>query len=157
MNYRVFLSHSSVDYDIARYIFESARQIEVEVYLFEHDPQLGRNVTDKVKTEITNSDCMVVILSSSSQYSSYVQQEIGYAEGREKLIVPIVCPGFDVAKLSMLEGREYLHYDHFDPQLTMQKIQQFFLKKKKGKDIASGILWGIGLVLAGALIAKANE
>lgn len=157
MSYRVFLSHSSADIQVANYIVDSARQIEVEVYLCEHDVQPGRHISEKVKVEIDRSDGMIVLLSPASQQSTYVQQEIGYAEGKEKLIIPIALPGFDPSKLSMLDGREYILLDYRRPESSIRGMQQFLLRKKHEKNIATGILWGIGLFLAGAFVANSEN
>ena len=151
MGYRVFLSHSSADYNLARYIAENSQRVEVEIYMCEHDVQPGRQLSDKVKSEIDRADCLLVLLSASSQQSTYVHQEVGYAEGCKKPIVPIVCPVFDTAKLSMLQGREYIYYDFLNPQSAIRSMQVFFVQAKKDKSIASGVGWALILLLAGAI------
>ena len=53
MAYKVFLSHSSVDAKWERWIAANAQQVGIEVYLYEHDPQPGRLVADKIEAEIS--------------------------------------------------------------------------------------------------------
>jgi hypothetical protein len=63
---------------------------------------------------------LVVLLTLHSQYSPYVQQEIGVAEGKGKLVIPMVQPGVDPRALAMLEGRQYIPFDFLKPQAALQ-------------------------------------
>ena len=52
MAYTIFLSHSSVDAMWVKWIAANARQVGVEVYLYEHDPQPARLVAEKLQAAI---------------------------------------------------------------------------------------------------------
>src|SRR6266571_1313242 len=106
MPYRVFLSHSGTDAPWVKYIAGRAQAVGVEAYLYEHDPQPGHLIAEKVKQAIARSDAVVVLLTRSAHRSAYVQQEIGFAEAKGKLVVPLVEPGVDEEGLAMLEARE---------------------------------------------------
>ena len=82
MAYKIFLSHSGKDGAWIKYIAQRAAAIGVEAYLYEHDPQPGRSIAEKVKQAIAKTDALVVLLTRDGQASTYVQQEIGFAEAK---------------------------------------------------------------------------
>ena len=82
----------------------NAGSVGIVAYLYENDPRPGLYVSAKVKAQIAESDALVVLLTVNSQYSAYVQQEIGVAEGLGKLVIPLVQPGVDQRALAMLAG-----------------------------------------------------
>src|SRR5438046_868245 len=102
MLYSVFLSHSSKDRVWVQWIGANASTVGVDVYLYEHDPQPGVLVAEKVKQQIRSCDVVVVLLTENSLSSAYVQQEIGFAEACGKQIIPLLQPGVSGAALAML-------------------------------------------------------
>jgi len=75
---RVFISHSARDRWIAQQLDRRLRSIaEVETFLDEKDVQGGDRITDRVRTEITRCDEMLILLSAASQQSDWVKAEIG--------------------------------------------------------------------------------
>jgi hypothetical protein len=120
MAYRIFLSHSAADRPWVRWLGDNAGNIGIEAYLYENDPQPGFYISEKVKGTIAICDALVVLLTANSQYSPYVQQEIGVAEGTGKLVIPLVQPGVDARALAMLTGKEYIPFDFTRPYDTLQ-------------------------------------
>ena len=156
MAYKVFISYSSPDKMIAGQILSVSQNTDIRVYLYQNDQQFGKDITQKVKKEIMSSDCIIALLSASSQQSSFVNQEIGFAEGQDKLIIPVICPGFNKDNLAMLTGKEPVYYDYSNPTQALEQIKMYLNKKKNEKDLATGILWGIGFLLLGALITNSE-
>ncbi len=155
MSYSVFLSHASKDIKIAQWIVNCSRTIGVSVYLFERDPQLGDFVSDKVKKEIQKSNSMLVLLTKDSQSSAYVHQEIGFAEGVEKLVIPFVFPGFEHKNLAMLQGREYVLFDPNNSHVAMENLLEFLNNKKTSKENKDAILIALGgFLLVGLLVSE---
>jgi hypothetical protein len=120
MAYRIFISHSVADHPWVEWLGAHAGTIGIAAYLYENDPQPGLYISDKVKGHIAECDALVVLLTVNSQYSPYVQQEIGVAEGLGKLVIPIVQPGVDQRSLAMLAGREFISFDRQNPQTALQ-------------------------------------
>ncbi|MGH9426947.1 MAG: toll/interleukin-1 receptor domain-containing protein [Terriglobia bacterium] len=153
MAYRVFLSHSSTDARWVKWIAANAQQVGIEVYLYEHDPQPGRLLADKVQAAIQSSDALVVLLTGNSQFSAYVQQEIGAAKALNKPVIPLVQPGINQATLAMLQGVEYIPFDFRNPQAALttllQHLQTARLAKERGQAIAVLL---IGAIITGALV-----
>ncbi len=64
----------------------------------------------------------MVLITTTSLNSAYVQQEVGIAHECGKPLVPIVEKGIDTRQLGILQGVEYLELDLERPAETMAKI-----------------------------------
>jgi len=143
MAYKIFISHSGADRQWVEQIDVIAKNSGIVAYLYEHDPQPGKPIAVKVKQAIQNSDALVVLLTSNSQFSPYVQQEIGFAEAMGMRIIPLVQPGIPERSLAMLEGREYISFDFYNPQVALLKLLNYLQKQlrlKKAKENEQTIL-----------------
>jgi hypothetical protein len=107
---KVFLSHSTSDRELVEDIL-GAVQPFAEVYCTEFDGKAGENVHEKIQQKIRESDLLVVLLTSVAIDSNYVHQEVGFAKGAGRLVVPIVATGIASDKLGMLQGIEYISLD----------------------------------------------
>lgn len=150
MSYKIFFSHSYQDKNWVEWIAQNLQGLGIEVYMFEYDVQPGRYIPDKLKEAIDDSDAFLVLVTTSSQASGFVNQEIGYAEKAEKLIVPLVEKGVDLHKLGMLEGREYVPFDRWNPDQTYLTLANFFSKKKNQKQYGE---WAVSALIGALLIA----
>ncbi len=144
MAYKIFISHSGADRQWVEQIDVIAKNSGIVAYLYEHDPQPGKYIAEKVKQAIQNSDALVVLLTYNSQFTPYVQQEIGVAEGKGMRIIPLVQPGIPERSLAMLvEGREYIPFDFYNPQGALLKLHDYLqqqLRLKKAKENEQTIL-----------------
>lgn len=122
MAYRVFISHNSADLDSVRRLAAKARLVGVEAYTYEADPQLGRYLKTKIQERIGQCDALVVLLTTSGQAAPYVQQEIGVALAKGKVVVPIVEKGVEARALGMLQGVEYVVLDPVNPDLAFETV-----------------------------------
>ena len=153
MAYKVFLSHSSADAKWVRWIAGNAEQVGLEVYLYEHDPQPGRLVSDKIESAIQSCDAVVVLLTGNSESSPYVHQEVGCAKGMKKVVVPLVQPGVSKEKLAMLQGIEYIQFDFQNPQPGLATLLEYLQKAKLGKEESQALL-AVGALVETAAHAK---
>lgn len=147
MPYKIFTRHSSADIDLVKWIKCNAENIGMDIYLFEYDIQPGMPITDKVKQAIQNSDIFVVLLTYNSQFSPYVQQEIGFAEASGKRIIPLVHPGIQKQALAMLEGREYIPFDFRKPEEALLVLLNYLQQLKTVKENEQAVLMGIGGII----------
>ncbi|MEE9233833.1 MAG: toll/interleukin-1 receptor domain-containing protein [Candidatus Acidoferrales bacterium] len=157
MAYRIFLSHSGTDKEWVKWIASNANNIGIHVYLYEHDPQPGTLIADKIKQAIQNSDALVVLLTRNSQFSPYVQQEIGFAEANRKRIIPLVQPGIQNQGLAMLEGREYIPFDFYNPQNALSTLLGYLQQLKKAKENEQAALMGLGALILLALALSGEQ
>jgi len=154
MSYSIFISHESGDYAIADWFSKHVQTIGIKPYLYEHDQKPGTDIANKINSAIRNSDTLVVLLTKHSQQSTYVQQEIGCAEGSNKLVIPIVFPDFNRNELALLQGREYLYFDPEKPQEALQTLLEFLGTKKVEKENAGVVFLALGALLLVSLIPK---
>jgi hypothetical protein len=109
-------------------VVQLASQLRIfdhEAYLFEHDVQPGKLVTDKVQEQINKCGLFVVSLTKEGYNSPYVQQEIGYALHAHKSIVPLVEPGVPDSALAMLQGLEYVKLDLDHPDEVLSNVASY--------------------------------
>jgi len=153
MSYSIFLSHSSSDARWVKLIKDNAQQVGLDVYLYEHDPQPGRLVAEKVQDAIKACDALVVLLTENSEVSSYVHQEVVYASALKKVVVPLVQPGIGQDKLAMLQGVEYIQFDFQNPQPGLATLLDYLQTAKLGKDESQALL-AVGALVETAARAK---
>lgn len=107
---KIFISYMSNDNNKAR---SFARELEARPTL---DPIIVVNkreprslFADKVKKAIEESDYVVPIITKNSLDSQWVNQEIGFAEAKEKIVFPII----DKKCLQKLKGFIHKEEEHF--------------------------------------------
>lgn len=150
-----------------------AEALGISVYLAEHDVQPGAVLADKVDEAIRRCQAVIVLITTASLNSAFVQQEIGLARAYGKPLIPMVEKGTDTRQLGILAGIEYLDLD-LDPEhqaetlakmtavlqrLVLSQIQTrvsvVSITQNTGPDLATAFaLVGLGLIL-GILIMAA--
>lgn len=154
MAYKIFLSHSSTDSDLVKWIATNAQLVGIEVYLHEFDPQPGQLVASKLQVAIQSCDALVVLLTGNSEGSAYVHQEIGSAKALNKPVIPLVQPSIKQASLAMLQGVEYIPFDFHNPQTALSTLLSHLQKAKQGKEAGQTAALVIGAIVVGALLLK---
>ncbi|HEY1820174.1 MAG TPA: toll/interleukin-1 receptor domain-containing protein [Trebonia sp.] len=118
----LFLSHASKDAQAVGMVRVQVEALGVQVYLAEHDNQAGDRLSAKVEQAISRCDAMLVLLTASGYDSRYVQQEIGFAKGRGKLIIPLLDPALTNADLGLLDDIEYILFDSGSPSDGLARL-----------------------------------
>ncbi len=154
MGYSVFLSHNEADKYLVQQIYQNAQSIGVSVYMYEHDLQPGMQIADKIQGAIENAQAFIVLLTHNSQYSPYVQQEIGFAKAKQKLVIPLVQPGVSQKCLAMLEGKEYIKFDPARPEMALSSLLVYLQKLKESREQDQAILMVLGALFVLALLSK---
>jgi hypothetical protein len=103
VGYQVFISHSSKDRQTVELIASRVSTLGIATYLYEHDPQPGTLLADKIKKAIRRTDAVVVLLTRKGAASPYVQQEVGVALAADKLVIPLVEKGIPKKALALLD------------------------------------------------------
>lgn len=65
----------------------------VYIYVAELFPEPGVALWEKIKSMILRSDLIIVLWTKNAYSSAFLNQELGFAEAHNKLIVPIVETG----------------------------------------------------------------
>ena len=115
----VFVSHSFHDDDkkLAVVLKDKLKESDIDAYLAEKEKRYGYIISGKIKEAIRNCYCVIVILTKNSVISASVNQELGYAMGINRDIIPMVKD--DVRDkvgvlLKDIEGEEFTDQDFED-------------------------------------------
>ena len=157
MAYKIFISHSSYDKPWVDWIAKNAMNFGIVPYLYEYDIQPGKSIAQKVKEEIRKSNAFVVLITANSQFSNYVQQEIGVAEGFGKRIIPLVQPGISEDILAMLKEREYIPFDFNNPNEAVSKLLAYLQKQKEIKQNDFTFFLVLAAIIVVALLFLGNK
>jgi len=150
MSYTAFISYNtSTQEEVFIYRLQTLASASDVVVLL---PQrIGNRITGETKLRIDKADIVIAFI--TSRLSTSVREELAYAEGKKKLIIPIYEKGISIPKeISKLTWIEY------DPQgdtpgMVEGRVIDILKTKKKQKDNKDAlILIGLGLALL-ALIA----
>ena len=149
MGYKVFISHSVRDIRDVERLAEILEEYDIEAYIAERDRQYGKELSQKIKRNIENSDAILVLWTKNSKHSDWVNQEIGYAEKCERLIIPLIERG--VKLRGFIGGREYVSFDIFNIEEAMEDVAEYLKERKIEKEQREKLqlIIGIGLGLIG--------
>jgi hypothetical protein len=151
MAFKVFISHSVADLGVVYQLKQWLELNGIETYLAELYPQPGVVLGDKVASAINQSDCVIGLITSAGGRSQWVNQEIGYAKAKGRLIIPVVergesLPGF-------VEGREYVPFDRANPADSINRLIEYLSHLRASKEDRDKAL--AGLVIFFGLLALA--
>ncbi|CAI7975199.1 hypothetical protein FRAHR75_1730003 [Frankia sp. Hr75.2] len=128
---QVFLSYSTKDRDFARRLASDLERARLEVWLDEHALKVGTDLS-AIESAIRSADCLVVVLSTGSIGSEWVERELDLAERSGVRILPVLLedvPGARGARLSALS-----HADFRRPQDYRRAVHQL-LATIEGHDV----------------------
>ena len=159
--YQVFVSHKTDELYILQSLVDALAQVGIGVYIAERTPWPGAYLyDDKIIPAITKSDCVLVLLTSTSATSPDINQEIGIAQNNNKPIVALVENGVQLKGL--LVGREVSYFDRHDPVPAFQSAYDHFYSQALEKENAESnrnaflLFGGLALFLA-AVLKKSNQ
>jgi hypothetical protein len=119
----------------------------IECYIASRDHQLGREIPEKIATNLRSSDSLVALLTEGGAHREWVNQEIGFARGIQKLVIPVVEMG--VEPVGFLAGLEYVRLDRKDPGNGLQVLGTYLAGLRQKKETTELI---IGAAVVAALI-----
>lgn len=128
MTLRIFFSYDSDDNVLVRRLkdgIENRIEGNVDVYIYEEDPQPGELPSTKAMEGIKQSDAFLVLVTPNSQNSAWVQQEVGFAKGEDCEIIPIVLDHPETELTGLLDGAEYFPVDEEDPEAFLNEFRQY--------------------------------
>ncbi|UCG42410.1 MAG: toll/interleukin-1 receptor domain-containing protein [candidate division WOR-3 bacterium] len=157
MAYKVFISHSARDQGLVMALSRQFVQFGVDVLVAEWYVQAGQPLSAKVRSQMEDSDCVVVLLTRDGQRSHWVQQEIGIAVRAGKLVIPLVEQGTPQEELGILGGVEYISYDPTQPLAALDRASGFVKSLKARKDEKQRALLVTGGIVAFLLLLSAGS
>jgi len=145
MAYKVFLSHSTKDERTIRSIIKLLQQRGLEVFVAEWHINPGADLTSNIMNSIRSSHCVLALLTKNGVRSTWVNQEIGYALGLKKLVIPLVEKGTDVNQLGALQRLKYVEFQEGMQQDSFIYLANYLNTLKIAKEDQEKWLWTIGL------------
>ena len=123
---RVFISYSNKDSALKNRLDAMLKEDGFSTYVDVEDIRPAQYLPKKIKDAINKSDVFIVIFTENSLSSNWVQNEIGYADGRVP-IVPLVVG--NVMPGGILTGREcesWTGTDALDLQTIIKRARAEF-------------------------------
>ncbi|MDP2168473.1 MAG: toll/interleukin-1 receptor domain-containing protein [Thermodesulfovibrionales bacterium] len=157
MAYSVFISHSTKDRGLVIALAHLLEKFGARVFVAEWYLSPGTPLDKKISEQINKSDCMVVLLTRSGIRSNWVQQEVGYAVGAGKTIIPLVEKGTGTKDLGALQGREYIEYDISEPMSALSKVSDYIKHLKLKKEQKENTLLVLGGITALLLLLSGEK
>jgi TIR domain len=91
---RLFVSHSSVDVELAREVTNSLRGKQIDAWLAADELTVGQNYAEVIYDEIRRADAVLVLLSRSALESAHVRREVNAAIEQRRVLLPVgLSPG----------------------------------------------------------------
>lgn len=156
MVFKVFISHSTKDMDVVNELARHLKLRNINAHVSEWHEQPGKSLPQKVTHLINGSDCVLALLTVGGERSHWVNQEIGYAKGVRKLVIPVVEDKVQVT--GFLQGLEYIPFKRDNPYDAVTRAVKHLktLATRKEQEeweniILGGLLLFFGLLALGAI------
>ncbi len=89
---QVFISYSHKDSRYAHMLADALRWQSIDVWIDDRI-DYGSKWTHEIEKNLNESQAVIIILSTNSKNSEWVQNELVYAQGKKKIIFPILLEG----------------------------------------------------------------
>ena len=93
-HFRLFICHVSLDKEVAHLLKEELEKIQVSCFVAHDDIEPTRQWQDEIEEALRTMDALAAILSTNFHQSNWTDQEVGFAIGTGRLVLPLRL-GFD--------------------------------------------------------------
>jgi nucleoside 2-deoxyribosyltransferase len=100
-------------------------QKKIKAYTAEHDPQLGKRLSEKIQEAIENSDALIAIVSRDHPSAS-ANQEVGYALKLGIPVIPLIEKGAEIG--FMLGDIERVSFEKSNIRRACDKVANFIFR-----------------------------
>ena len=108
---KVFVSHSMEDQSFLDGIAKTLNPHGIELLIAEHEIDIRKTITDKIKGMISRSDFGLILLTANGFESGFVREEIGYLEAIEKPSLTIMEKGIANKYGGFKFGHDHIEFD----------------------------------------------
>lgn len=150
---KVFISYSVHDLRLVAFIADQIRP-HAEPVFWTQNQAPGHDAWRTIFDWIETSDCVIVVITDAVvQRGESVNQEIGFAKGKGKLVIPLVAPAVPKDRLGCLHGITHLPLDpeRFPEAMERLKTALAGLAKQKQRNA-----WITAGLVAFGLLALSN-
>lgn len=132
MAFRVFVSYSTRDINLAQELRVGMAAAGGEVFLAEYSLAPGQSLPAGIIRAIEACDLFLLLWSTNAKDSDWVPQEIGIAKAHGKSIMPVVLhEGIELG--GFIKDLKYLQW-YRDPKASVAWLREFVAKAKTRKD-----------------------
>ncbi len=151
MAFRVFLAHKASlgDSPLVTAIQDVLKEIDVECFVAENYREPGKLITEKVEEAILSCNVVIALWTEAGAASAFVNQEIGFARGRRKPVIPFVEAG--VKLKGVLYGMDVIEFSKDAVEKAAESLVDF-VDGLKLEESQKQIVMAICLVALGALV-----
>lgn len=161
MSFRVFLSHSASPEDqaVVWRLQTLATSYGMELYVPPRGTGFDKPKSrhhpfswSKVQREIDQSDCIIALITTAM--TANTERELGYALGKQKLIVPILGPQVDSTQLRIQFPAYFQYHLYEDPGKIATDVMNYLNGQKLNKEakqaVAALVAISVGMLLLSA-------
>lgn len=146
----VFISYSSDDTKLMRFIESQLKRHGYKTRVWDMDRLAGEPIWPQIDQWIEECDVALIIISRNTiKRGIAVGQEIGKAQAKQKLVIPLHLPEVSPTELGSLA---HITCERFDPdrpdvglRRLMRRLKQWDIQKMYGQ------FWGVLFFVAGLL------
>ncbi len=110
MAYKVFISSSVKDIDLARDLSRRLKEAGIDVYSVDKAAVPGEAIFNKITVDLGRADEVLLILTDNSIDNPNLMYELGAATSLRKRVTPVIV-GLEPNKLpSLIKGMNYVKY-----------------------------------------------
>jgi hypothetical protein len=110
MAYKVFISFSVKDIDLARDISRRLKEAGIDVYSVDKSAVPGEAIFNKITVDLGRADEVLLILTDNSIDNPNLMYELGAATSLRKRVTPVIV-GLEPNKLpSLMKGLNFVKY-----------------------------------------------
>jgi len=147
---KVFISYSVDDLAVVQKVASEVKP-HAEPMFWNQNQEPGEDAWRSIFGWIDAADCVIAVITDKVvNRGESVNQEIGYAKGKDKLVVPVVSPGVDKSRLGCLHGVTYIKFTDDDPSQAIDAIKEKLAAMDRSKREQQG--WAVLAVAALVLL-----
>lgn len=131
--YRVFISHSSLDKWVAERIAEKVAEAGADYWLDVRDLPGGGDIRREINQGVHECQEVIILFSSNSVDSPWVSFEIGAAYAKRKHLTPILN-NVNYNNIQLIQGIKAIELNNFAQYLNelKKRIKKGVKKQKRG-------------------------
>lgn len=120
MSYRVFISHSFRDSELARDLAHRLREIGIQVSTDEDVLRPGEDWRHRVSDRLSDADEVVLLLTDNAVANSNVIYEYGVADALDKRVTPVLVTE-GVEQVLPMVGTQFVKYSDLPKYISSLK------------------------------------
>jgi len=129
---KVFISHLFADEELATTLQKILQEKNIDAYMAQRVKEYELKIDQKVIQEITESDYVVAIITTNTRASASVNQELGYAQGKN---VPRIAMIESNAKVGiLLHGMDSEDFTRENFTKRCERVRTYLLDKDLRKN-----------------------